>query len=81
MSRTIPVSTRSGINPIRDNPATQHRIILQPNTDQTGQTLRSGHAVPEDPPHQTGSTGQAENPESTFYKSTHPRAAAALSRK
>ncbi len=42
--------------------------ILPPETDQTGQTLSSGHAVPEDPPHQTGSTGQAENPESTFYK-------------
>ena len=39
--------------------------ILPP---ETGQTLCSGHAVPEDPPHQTGSTGQAENPESTFYK-------------
>ena len=32
MLRTIPVSTRSGVDPIRDKPATQHRIILQPNT-------------------------------------------------
>ena len=28
----VPVSARSGTDPIRDNPATQHRIILQPNT-------------------------------------------------
>ena len=33
MLRTIPAAARSGINPIRDKPATQHRIILQPNRD------------------------------------------------
>ncbi len=33
--------------------------ILPP---ETGQTHRSGHAAPEDPPHQTGSTDQAETP-------------------
>ena len=32
MLRTVPVSARSGADPIRDNPAAQNRIILQPNT-------------------------------------------------
>ena len=35
MLRTISVSTRSGAGPIRDNPATQRRIILQPKNGVT----------------------------------------------
>ena len=40
--------------------------ILQLETDRVH---RSGHADPVDPPHQAGSTDQADNQKSTFYQS------------